>query len=270
MKLSYWVAVSTLMLMLLVVSNGAAASPRSQHLGDRTLRQGDKGHDVRVLQQYLTLTGITAKVDGVFGASTTRAVRAFERSQRRVVDGQVTPDDARALHDVARNGSAVASASSGGAHALAGPPADPPGQSQLLGPGAIATVGSDGLAIAPEQAPVVVQRLIAAANEIATKPYIYGGGHGRWKDAGYDCSGSVSYALHGAGLLQTSMASGGFMTWAEAGPGQWVSTYATPGHMYMVIAGLRFDTSGQRGSGSRWQSEERSPRGYSVRHPVGL
>jgi hypothetical protein len=137
-------------------------------------------------------------------------------------------------------------------------------------PGAKARVTRSGIAIAPAGAPAVVKRIIAAGNRIATKPYRYGGGHGRWNDSGYDCSGSVSYALHGAGLLKASMASGGFTGWGKAGKGRWVTIYANGGHMYMVVAGLRFDTSGLSRAGSRWQKDMRSAAGYTVRHPKGL
>jgi cell wall-associated NlpC family hydrolase len=112
--------------------------------------------------------------------------------------------------------------------------------------------------------------MIAAGNVIAHKPYRYGGGHGRWSDTGYDCSGSVSYALHGAGLLKAPLASYDFEHWGDAGPGEWVTIYANGGHAYMVVAGLRFDTSGRSRTGSRWQTDMRSPRGYVVRHPDGL
>ena len=139
----------------------------------------------------------------------------------------------------------------------------------VLGPGTKATVGSDGLAVVPVLAPPVVQAVIVAGNKIAKMPYIYGGGHGKWEDAGYDCSGSVSYALHGGDLLKTAMPSGDFMNWGDPGPGQWITLYANGGHIFMTVAGLRFDTSGQSGSGSRWQSDMRSARGYEVRHPVG-
>jgi cell wall-associated NlpC family hydrolase len=115
-----------------------------------------------------------------------------------------------------------------------------------------------------------VQAVIAAGNLIAEKPYIYGGGHGKWEDAGYDCSGSVSYALHGAGLLETAMASGGFMSWGEPGPGQWITIYANGGHVFMTVAGLRFDTSGRSRNGTRWQADARSGKGYTVVHPTGL
>ena len=116
----------------------------------------------------------------------------------------------------------------------------------------------------------VVKEIIAAGNEIYDKPYKYGGGHGRWRDTGYDCSGSMSYALHGAGLLDTALDSTGFMSWGERGKGQWVTTYANSGHSYMVVAGLRFDTSGLDQDGSRWHTTMRSSTGYTVRHPSGL
>ncbi|MGB2711583.1 MAG: hypothetical protein WBC33_08695, partial [Conexibacter sp.] len=113
-----------------------------------------------------------------------------------------------------------------------------------------------------------VKAVIAAGNRIATKPYRYGGGHGRWEDAGYDCSGSVSYALHGGELLSTQLDSSGFMGWGARGRGRWITVYGNPGHAYMVVAGLRFDTSGA--SPSRWQADMRSSAGYVVRHPAGL
>jgi hypothetical protein len=119
--------------------------------------------------------------------------------------------------------------------------------------------------------PLVVRRVIAAADEIATMPYRYGGGHGNFHDSGYDCSGSVSYALHGGGLLDVALASGGFMSWGEPGPGRFITIYASPGHAFMVVAGRRFDTSGRGQTGSRWQPTPRGAgAGYVVRHPAGL
>jgi len=262
------------LVLLIPAPLASAKNKRNWHLGDRTLKQGHSGHDVKILQQFLSLAGQRTSVDGEFGSGTKRAVRTFERAQRQTVDGTVSKIDVRILRDVAVNGGAVASAANtGGALPNQQPrPAGQPSQptAPRLGPGMTATVGPDGLATAPAAAPPAVQQIIAAGNEIATKPYIYGGGHGRWDDDGYDCSGSVSYALHGAGLLDQSMASGGFMTWAEPGPGQWVTTYANAGHMYMLVAGLRFDTSGRQGAGTRWQAEPRTTSGYSVRHPAGL
>ena len=115
-----------------------------------------------------------------------------------------------------------------------------------------------------------MRRVIAAGNRIAHKPYKFGGGHGQWNDSGYDCSGSVSYALHGAGLLGRSLTSGAFQGWGAAGPGRWITIYANPGHVYMVVNGRRFDTTGRDESGSRWQWRKRSGAGYTVRHPPGL
>ena len=140
----------------------------------------------------------------------------------------------------------------------------------FLHTGPRAKVLRDGSAVAPDDAPEVVQRVILAGNEIAKHPYKWGGGHGAWRDSGYDCSGSVSFALAGAGLLGRPLASGGFMRWGEPGPGKWITIYANPGHMFMVVAGLRFDTSGRGRAGTRWQESARGGGGYEVRHPPGL
>ena len=110
----------------------------------------------------------------------------------------------------------------------------------------------------------------AAANRIAGLPYRYGGGHRSFSDNGYDCSGSVSYALHGAKLLNTQLTSGDFERWGAAGAGQWVTIYANGGHVFMYVAGLRFDTSGLSSDGTRWHAGTRSSSGYVVRHPNGL
>jgi hypothetical protein len=115
-----------------------------------------------------------------------------------------------------------------------------------------------------------IHRLIRAANRIATAPYKYGGGHGTYHDSGYDCSGSVSYALHYAGLLRTPLDSSGFMSYGRAGRGRHITIYANSGHAYMVVDGRRFDTSAIRETGSRWTSTHRSSSGYVVRHPPGL
>jgi peptidoglycan hydrolase CwlO-like protein len=113
-----------------------------------------------------------------------------------------------------------------------------------------------------------VSRVIAAANEIATTPYVWGGGHGG-ASGGYDCSGSVSYALAAGGLLDAPMASGGFMSYGEPGPGKRITIYANAGHMYMVVDGRRYDTSALSGGGTRWTSEMRSSAGFVARHPPG-
>jgi hypothetical protein len=115
-----------------------------------------------------------------------------------------------------------------------------------------------------------VKAIIEAGNAIATKPYKYGGGHGRWNDTGYDCSGSISYVLHAAGLLDTARDSTGLMSFGTRGNGRWITVYAHGSHAYMIIAGLRFDTSGRGEEGPRWRLERRSGRGYAKRHPAGL
>jgi hypothetical protein len=139
-----------------------------------------------------------------------------------------------------------------------------------------ATIGTDGLAYAPLEAPPQVHAAIAAANKIIGKPYKYGGGHAKTEDSGYDCSGTVSYALNGAELLKGGMPldSSSFMRWGERGKGQWITVYTNPGHAYVVIAGLRLDTSAagdpSGAKGPRWRPTLRSSRGFRARHPEGL
>ena len=138
-----------------------------------------------------------------------------------------------------------------------------------------ATVGNDGLATIPLTAPPKLRAMIVAGNHVARKPYVYGGGHGGgpegvFTDSAYDCSGSISYALASAGFIKTPMASGGLAKFGKPGPGKWVSIYADEGHAFMVVAGLRFDTSGRSKRDTRWQADGRSPGGLTVRHPPGL
>jgi cell wall-associated NlpC family hydrolase len=116
----------------------------------------------------------------------------------------------------------------------------------------------------------VLANIIEAGNSIARTPYLWGGGHGKWLDKGYDCSGSISYALASAGLLNAPLDSGRLMGWGKPGPGKWVTIYTNPGHVYMVVAGVRFDTSGTRVTGSRWQRSMRPGGGFVARHPPGL
>ena len=126
----------------------------------------------------------------------------------------------------------------------------------------------NGKAVAPRSAPRAVKAVIAAANRIEDRPYRYGGGHARWNDTGYDCSGSVSYALHGGGLLDSPMPSGSFMNWERGGRGKWITVYANGGHVYAVIAGLRWDTSMTPGDGPGWSKQMRSSSGFRIRHPA--
>ena len=140
----------------------------------------------------------------------------------------------------------------------------------FLQTGPRARVLPDGTAVAPENAPDVVKRVILAGNEIAKFPYKWGGGHGAWRDTGYDCSGSVSFALAAAGMLDRPLTSGGFLDWGTPGVGEWITIYTNPGHMFMVVAGLRFDTSGAGRAGTRWQRAPRTVSGFAVRHHPGL
>jgi Putative peptidoglycan binding domain len=244
--LSRYIALAGSALLLALPASASAAA----HLGDRTLRTGSRGHDVRVLQDFLTRVGISTPVTGYYGPETRGHVRSFERKHGLAADGVTTPAVARMLRQVA--------STAGGASLTA--PLAPPGRARL---------NPDGTASAPSNAPPAVRALIAAGNQIAFKPYVWGGGHGHWTDRGYDCSGSVSFALHGGGLLSVSRDSTGFESYGSAGKGRWVTIYANGGHAYMTVAGLRFDTSGRSGaSGSRWQAAHRSGAGYVVRHPT--
>jgi peptidoglycan hydrolase-like protein with peptidoglycan-binding domain len=227
----------------------------SQHLGERTLRPGMHGHDVRVLQSYLTVAGYSTSIDGDFGPGTKANVVRFETAhQLAPANGVVSYAQSRALRQV------VATALAGGAVSKA-------------------TINADGTATAPAGAPPAVQAMIAAANQIVDKPYIYAGGHGRWNDNGYDCSGAVSFALHGAGMLSAPEDSTELESYGAPGPGKWVTIYANANHTWIVIAGIAFDTAHYGpttpgGTGPRWLS---NPTGnladgqnYVVRHPSAL
>jgi cell wall-associated NlpC family hydrolase len=133
-----------------------------------------------------------------------------------------------------------------------------------------ASLSADGLAAVPSSAPHAVEAIIRAANAVALLPYVYGGGHARWEDSAYDCSASVSFALAAAGFLKGPLDSTSFMSWGKPGPGKWVTIFANHGHAWMIVAGLRFDTSGLRIDGSRWTAETRSTSGFVLRHPPGL
>ena len=133
-----------------------------------------------------------------------------------------------------------------------------------------ATALSNGVALPPFEAPEAVRQIIEAGNSIARTPYKWGGGHGRWQDTGYDCSGSVSFALAAAGLLDGPLASGPLMSWGKPGRGEWVTIYTNPGHVFLEVAGIRFDTSARKITGSRWENELRGHAGYVARHPPGL
>ena len=172
-------------------------------------------------------------------------------------------------------GAMPAHAQTGGATApgYVPPTTEQPPQNATMG---MATLNADGSATAPVDAPPQVRKAINAGNRIRFKPYIWGGGHGSFKAKGYDCSGAVSYLLHAAGLLKRPLASGPLAsTWGSPGVGQWITVYANAGHTYVVVAGLRFDTSAvgeslRQGSGPRWRSTQRSAGGYRAKFFPGL
>ncbi len=185
------------------------------------------------------------------------------------------PSSAAAASEAATPEGPDSPTATGGAAAGAVAPAPSP-TAPTTGPTVPGTVAKihNGLAYAPTLAPLAVQRAIWAANEIVGKPYIYGGGHAAFIARGYDCSGSVSFALHGGSLLGTPMDSSEFMSFGVSGRGEWVTIYSNPGHMYAVIAGIRLDTSSAGDPshlpGPRWRPVIRSHRGFLVRHPLGL
>jgi peptidoglycan hydrolase-like protein with peptidoglycan-binding domain len=233
----------------------------SRHLGERILRQGMRGHDVRVLQSYLTIAGYPTSVDGDFGPQTKASAVSFQRANNLAANGVVTYQDSIDLRQMVAK--AMTSSAPVGA------------------PTAKATLNPDGTVTAPAGAPTLVQEVIAAANQIITTPYVYGGGHASFNDTGYDCSGSVSYALHGANLISAPEDSTGLESYGAAGPGKWITVYADAGHAFIVVAGLAFDTAHfgpttPGGSGPRWLTASHATTNlsdggnYVVRHPEGL
>jgi len=210
-------------------------SPRSASRGGKSRQVSSRGGGVRELQRAL---GVPA--DGAFGPQTARAVKSFQRRRGLTADGVVGPQTRAALgigpgKVLKRKGGGGSGGSSGGGR-----------KSRIL------------------------NAIIRAGNRIAGHPYRYGGGHGSFVDSGYDCSGSISYALHGGGLLRSPLDSTGFMSYGNPGPGRHITIYANAGHAYMVIKGRRFDTSARSETGSRWSNEMRSSAGYVARHPPGF
>jgi hypothetical protein len=172
-------------------------------------------------------------------------------------------------------GSGTGTTGGTGGAGMGGPAQTPSTPAHPTVPGDVAKI-VNGLAYAPSDAPIQVQKAIWAGDAIRHKPYVYGGGHGSWKDAGYDCSGSVSYVLHAAGLIKTSMDSSDFETWGLGGVGQWITVYTNAGHAFVQIAGIRLDTSAEQdpgaptGSGPRWRPLMKRTRGFSARHPANF
>jgi hypothetical protein len=147
-----------------------------------------------------------------------------------------------------------------------------PAEIDICTPTAKARLLKNGVVIPPKSAPGRIKAVIAAANKISRKPYIYGGGHARWWDKGYDCSGAVSFALRGGKFLDSPLPSGPMAKWGDSGEGRWITVYTNPGHAYAVIAGIRWDTSGDSGgeTGPRWHDELRDNKGFAARHPTGF
>jgi cell wall-associated NlpC family hydrolase len=228
--------------------------------GAKTVRQRDRAQHVVALDVSApTTAGATASA----GVTDSEASQAFVEQRSAVHHAPARAPDAASM----------ASAPSPGI------PSDAEVRRQLRMlkrgidgvAGAVAGLSANGQAIPPNSAPDVVARVIRGGNEIANFPYIWGGGHGSFIDNGYDCSGSVSYALRAGGLLKSPLTSGSFASWGDPGPGKWITIYANNGHVYMYVAGLRFDTSGRSGPrGSRWSKGVRSNGGFVARHPPGL
>jgi peptidoglycan hydrolase-like protein with peptidoglycan-binding domain len=228
----------------------------AKQLGWRVLRQGLHGNDVTILQGYLTIAGYPTSVDGQFGPATAASVASFKQAH------SINP----------ANGVAGAGFDKTLESAISAYESDVPTGTTTINP--------DGTATAPASAPAAVQAAVTAANQILNTSYCVGGGHGQWKSSCYDCSGSVSYALHGAGLLSSSEDSTGFESYGSPGPGKWITIYADASHAFIVIGGRAFDTADYggpnipSGTGPRWRS---NPLGnladggdYIVRHPPGL
>ena len=202
------------------------------------------GSGVAALQ---TALGVSA--DGDFGPETEAAVRAFQSDHGLAIDGVVGPATRAAL----------------------GLGSGPELREQRAAPSARTAFISDQVSSSTtSSAPSAVSAMVAAGDRIATLPYIYGGGHGSFSSAGYDCSGSVSYVLHAAGLLSSPEDSSALESYGAAGPGRYVTIYANAGHAFMTIDGRRFDTVALAETGSRWSSTSAGTGGFVVRHPVGL
>jgi Putative peptidoglycan binding domain len=273
-----------------MVAAALLLAPGVQAASSKPLKRGSHGARVAQVQRWLGLSP-----DRIFGPATRRAVVRFQRRHGLVADGIVGPATWRALRRAgARRSSGGGSKRSAvvllqrelgiSADGIFGPATEAAVKrfqrrrglvaDGIVGPATWSALGHPGRGLVLKRRSPrgsnVVARVIRAANRIASKPYKYGGGHARWNDTGYDCSGSVSYALHGGGLLSSPLTSGGFMRWGAPGRGRRITIYASPSHVYMVIDGRRFDTTGRSETGSRWQASDRSSAGYVVRHPPGL
>jgi hypothetical protein len=241
-------------------SGGAAVAANPNYssgdpFGNRTLQEGNSGGEVTLLQFYLDDVGMTTDVDGSYGSQTKHSVEQFQAAHDLPVTGRVGKKTGRAI------GGAIQ-------------------QEEAINPHGKTKIHYSGKATAPSNAPAVVKQVVAAANRIINTSYCYGGGHGSWKSSCYDCSGSVSYALHGAHLLSSPEDSTSLESYGSSGPGKWITIYADAEHAFIVVGGRAFDTADYGGpnrpggTGPRWRSD---PTGnladggdYIVRHPPGL
>jgi cell wall-associated NlpC family hydrolase len=262
--------------------------------GSRLLSLGMRGSDVVALQHDLSALGFSASASGIFSRQTMQELKAFQRTYRLSVDGVAGPtsisklkrllnsklhitETALAAKELATGDATVATTPTNtplpaddsgltGGTSFTPPPADSPELDATI---------VDGLAVPASGTPQVVVDIIDAANKIAFDPYIYGGGHKSFNSTGYDCSGSVSYALHGGNLLASPIDSSQFMSYGLPGKGNWLTIYTNgPTHVYIQIAGLWFDTAAQSASNGmdRWSTTRIAEPGYGKfvpRHPAG-
>ena len=265
----------------------SAGNLSNVRFGSRQLKQGMTGTDVQTLQRDLTSLGWFTSASGRFNHWTAVHVQNFQRRVHLQADGVVGPATYQklktAMVTVEEKGAkpTPGTTTSTATTSSAALPADDSGGAGFVpannspnGPVENATLQSNGLVAAPANAPQVIQEIIQAANKIAFDPYIYGGGHNGWgPQSGYDCSGSVSYALHGGGLLNGQpLDSTQFESYGDAGSGKWITLFANGGHVLVQIAGLWFDTAAQSSSNGndRWTQTRISPAsGFVVRHPNG-
>jgi peptidoglycan hydrolase-like protein with peptidoglycan-binding domain len=236
-------------------ANVSAQTQPSAHTTVHASGASSRTDAVRRLQEALHV-----EADGTFGPETEAAVKRLQAHHGLTVDGVVGPETWSALgigeHTTLHPPHAASQHSGGGSSSSTG------GGSNSTGDESSSSTGGESSS--------VVQRVIAAADEIATRPYVFGGGHGSFQSTGYDCSGSVSYALHGGGLLSSPEDSSALESFGEPGPGGHITIYANSEHAWMVIDGRRFDTIAQQETGSRWSDSMSSTAGYVVRHPAGF
>ncbi|MBO0767700.1 MAG: peptidoglycan-binding protein [Solirubrobacterales bacterium] len=264
------------------------AKKTTQKSSQPTLQYGQRGSSVKTLQSDLTAVNYHTKVTGKFDSQTKTEVKKFQKAKHLDADGVVGSQTWASLNKAMKqaqaggpqsstaNATELTADNSGGA-GMEGLPTNP---SPNVGPAQTGKAQlSNGQATAPSGAPQVIQEVIQAANKIATTPYTWGGGHNpTFSGPGYDCSGSVSYALHGGGLLKAPLDSTSLESYGDKGPGQWITIYANSQHTFMTIAGLTFDTVNQSSSNggnrwslkpSSWETNQINSGSFTVVHPHG-